>query len=96
VTWREKSYKSVRETLQALPSDATEKEARRALRAAYPFGERSRYPYKAWCSVCRWALAARFPKGKASYQIFNAKERKRGVAPLPASVIKNLFSEAGL
>lgn len=94
--WRIAADEVVRATLAALPQGATEKEARRALCAAYPFGERSRHPYKVWCHVVRWSLAKRFPSGTSSYRIFNREESKRGLAPMPESVVKTLFSEAGL
>ena len=42
-------------------SDETEKEIRATLRAAYPFGERKRWPYTVWCSevniqLRRWRI----------------------------------------
>ena len=33
--------------------DMSEKELRRRISAAYPFGERAMHPYKIWCSAVR-------------------------------------------
>jgi hypothetical protein len=50
------------------------RQIRRALRDAYPFGERARWPYKVWCDeVRRWLGLPRKPL------------RKRREAPPPAA-----------
>lgn len=37
----------------------TESELKRALKDAYPFGERKHWPYKIWCGCVKRALAGR-------------------------------------
>jgi hypothetical protein len=46
-TWREISTPIVFKTLEATKGKS-EKEIRKALSDAYPFGERAMYPYKVW------------------------------------------------
>lgn len=44
----------------ALPRTATDAEIRRAVREAYPFGERAYWPYKVWTArVQAWRAAHR-------------------------------------
>ena len=54
--WRRRSREVIEATLAALPPDATLADKRRALRDAYPFGERRYTPYKIWCVEVRDAL----------------------------------------
>ena len=56
--WRTQADRVIAATLAALPPSATEAEARKALRAAYPFGERANYPYQVWLVAQREALKA--------------------------------------
>jgi hypothetical protein len=42
---------------RSLPENATIKERKAALKAAYPFGTREYWPYKAWCKAQREYLA---------------------------------------
>jgi hypothetical protein len=58
--WRETSMRRCSAVLDALPKATTEKEARAALRNAYPFGQRKYHPYKIWCDEVRKQLARRF------------------------------------
>lgn len=63
--WSDRARPVIEDTLAALPVGATEKECRRALRDAYPFGPREHHPYKVWCAECKKALEKRFaPKVK--------------------------------
>lgn len=59
--WRARSREVIEAVLAALPPDAAERDARRALRAAYPFGPRAHHPYACWLREQRIALDARFP-----------------------------------
>lgn len=45
-----------------LPADISFADRRRAIRDAYPFGERAYWPYKAWCKAQREYLAKYDPK----------------------------------
>lgn len=50
--WRQKAREIILRALADLPADATTKEKAKAVRDAYPFGERARWPYKIWlCEV---------------------------------------------
>lgn len=59
--WVERSVEVIRDVLAKLPAGATPTEKRRALRDAYPFGNRSNWPYKAWLKAQRVALAGGVP-----------------------------------
>jgi hypothetical protein len=48
MTWGEQAFKAIHDALSALPDTATPLEKKRAIDAAYPFGERAFWPYKAW------------------------------------------------
>lgn len=54
--WSQRAREVVHATLASLPAGATIEEKRAALRAAYPFGPREYWPYKAWCKAARQAL----------------------------------------
>jgi hypothetical protein len=59
-SWAAIADEVLAEVFGALPEGATEREVRLAMRAAYPFGPRSHWPYKAWLSRCRaWRAAHR-------------------------------------
>lgn len=48
MTWREHCRPIIAKVL-ADNKDRTEKEIRKALRNAYPYGQRAMHPYKIWC-----------------------------------------------
>jgi hypothetical protein len=48
MTWREHCRPIIAKVL-ADNKDKSEKEIRKALRDAYPYGERRMHPYKIWC-----------------------------------------------
>lgn len=54
--WRRQAQRVIARVLEGLPAGYSMKEARAALRAAYPFGERSMHPYRIWCDEVRKAL----------------------------------------
>lgn len=54
--WRLAARRRIQSVLARLPRDADLKAKRRALREAYPFGERRYHPYRMWCSEVRAAL----------------------------------------
>lgn len=61
--WRLHSREVIRQVLASLPKDATDKEKRKAVREAYPFGVRRNHPYKAWLKEVALALGTtRRPK----------------------------------
>ena len=76
-TWRERAARVIAETLAALPKDADERTCKKALRDAYPFGERESYPYTVWCDEMRRSLALRFRR----FDAFIPK--KRFLKPIP-------------
>jgi len=53
--WRDACRPIIARVIAKNPS-ADEKELRRLLSLAYPFGERARYPYKVWLSEIRLQL----------------------------------------
>jgi hypothetical protein len=52
VSWRDAARPLIAETLAATRG-APEKEIRKALRDAYPWGPREHHPYKIWCDEVR-------------------------------------------
>ena len=52
MTWRERCRGIIRQVLGETKGQ-DEKAIRRALREAYPFGERAMFPYKAWLREIR-------------------------------------------
>jgi len=48
MTWREHARPIIAKVL-ADNKDKTEKEIKKSLQNAYPYGERARHPYKIWC-----------------------------------------------
>lgn len=50
--WRKQARKRILEVLAHLPADATKEDKAKAVRVAYPFGDRANWPYKVWlCEV---------------------------------------------
>lgn len=70
-----------------LPPDTSEKTIRRLLRDAYPFGERSYWPYKAWLARAR-AWRAAWAIGREPIRAVN----RRIPIPLEAETL-DLFPE---
>lgn len=52
MTWRDRASPIIREVLRQTRGKS-EKEIRKALVAAYPFGERKYWPYKVWLDEIR-------------------------------------------
>lgn len=48
MSWAQIADETIRKTLAGLPKDITPEEKRKAVEAAYPFGERAMHPYKIW------------------------------------------------
>lgn len=55
--WHDRCWQVIGEVHASLPPDATLEHRKKALRDAYPFGERKYFPYKAWCKARRQYLA---------------------------------------
>lgn len=64
MTWREHCRPIIAKVL-ADNKDKTEKEIRKALRNAYPYGERAMHPYKVWCDEIKKQRGQSTKKGKA-------------------------------
>jgi uncharacterized protein (TIGR02996 family) len=60
--WRVRAREVIAATLARLPRNATAAERRRAVREAYPFGERAMLPYKMWLKEVHIALGRREKK----------------------------------
>lgn len=72
--WRAEAAKVIGDVLAANPGK-DEKEIRRLLRDAYPFGEKRYHPYKIWLDQIKRALGKKWPVGhKIAWQ--NAQARK--------------------
>ena len=55
MSWRDVANGVIRKVLEE-HKPITEKEARRLLREAYPFGQRAMHPYKIWCDAVNKAM----------------------------------------
>jgi len=60
-SWLETARNIIAELDRSLPADLSLKERRKAVREAYPWGERRMWPYKAWCRAQREYLARFMP-----------------------------------
>jgi len=56
-SWYDKAREVIGDVHKLLPADATLKQRKDALHAAYPFGPREYHPYKMWCKAQREYLA---------------------------------------
>lgn len=68
-TWRDIARPIIREVLKA-SHGRSEKEIKKALREAYPWGAREMHPYKIWCDEIR------VQRGKRKFN-----ERKNDIVP---------------
>ena len=57
-TWRQIAAAHIANVVQENP-DADERELRKLISDAYPFGERAYYPYKAWLAAVKDFLGKR-------------------------------------
>lgn len=57
MNWSEVARNTIAALDQRLPEQMTLKERKAAIHAAYPFGPREYWPYKAWCKARRAYLA---------------------------------------
>ena len=55
--WIDAAKAAIMRVHQTLPENVTPAERKKAIDAAYPFGERARWPYKAWLKERRQYLA---------------------------------------
>jgi hypothetical protein len=63
--WSRIARETIGRTHAALPDDCTFKDRKAAIKAAYPFGERAYWPYKAWCKAQREYLHRYDPRTPA-------------------------------
>lgn len=59
--WFSRSLEVIADVHAALPSDISFEERAKAIREAYPFGERKHHPYKMWLKAQRQYLARYAP-----------------------------------
>ena len=71
--WAERARWTIERVALSIPDDATLKERKAAIDAAYPFGQRSYWPYKAWCKERRAYL------GRYGYQKPGRQTREQGL-----------------
>jgi hypothetical protein len=62
VNWAERAREAIAQAHGQIPEDCPFKERKAAIKAAYPFGERAYWPYKAWCNAQRAYLSRYDPK----------------------------------
>lgn len=53
MAWIDHARATIADVHASLPADATLAQRQAAVDAAYPFGERARFPYKAWLKARR-------------------------------------------
>jgi len=69
MTWRDQAAIVISDVLRQNP-DAGQKELRKLISAAYPFGERKYYPYKIWCDEVNRQLG---PQQKTEISVSEAQ-----------------------
>ena len=52
-TWKEAAHRRIAKVIADNPTVTDEKELRKMISAAYPFGLRQYHPYKAWCQAVK-------------------------------------------
>lgn len=62
MNWSDHARAVIAHVHATLPDDMPFKERKKAIRAAYPFGERAYWPYKAWNKAVREYLRRYDPK----------------------------------
>ncbi|HZV56131.1 MAG TPA: hypothetical protein VFF89_00520 [Sphingobium sp.] len=60
--WSDIARQTISHVHATLPEDISFTARKKAIRAAYPFGERAYWPYKAWCKAVRNYLRRFDPK----------------------------------
>ena len=60
-SWYDAARTYIAEIHKSLPADTTFADRKRAVRDGYPWGERKRWPYKAWLRAQREYLARHMP-----------------------------------
>lgn len=68
VTWRQDAAPRIRKVLTE-NAGKSEKEIRKALREAYPYGQRGNHPYKIWCDEIQRQMETRKSKNNAGPQL---------------------------
>jgi len=95
-TWGQAARKIIERVLSTMPG-ASIKEKQVALRAAYPFGERRYWPYRAWRRQVRIALGlqkdrtrgARSPHASLDTPLFDSVNESHVHLTLPAEERRN-------
>lgn len=82
MTWANVAWRAINEAHATLPADTSFADRKKAVDAAYPFGERAMWPYKAWLSA-RKAYLARYSDKPAG-----------PLAPLPLSPLERAKARA--
>lgn len=73
--WSRVARETIGEAHKAVPADATFKERKAIIDAAYPFGPRSMWPYKAWLTARRNYLKPFDPKTPLPLSAFAGWDR---------------------
>ena len=68
--WSDESRAVIKRVAATLPNDMPCKERKAAISAAYPFGPREYWPYKAWLKASRAYLTPFDPKTPAPAPLF--------------------------
>ena len=85
-TWRERCAPIIAKVL-ADTKGLTEKEIKKALRDAYPYGERAMHPYKIWCDEIQKQRGFKKRKkkgGKGKFVQVEADPKQLSIFPNPA------------
>lgn len=73
--WSDQARATIAKLHLTLPEDIPFKERKQIVKDAYPFGERSYWPYKAWCKAQREYLAKYDPKAPPPGPLFPGLRR---------------------
>ncbi len=67
MSWRDHARPIIAKVIRDVGTD-DQKALRKALLAAYPFGQRQYHPYKIWCDEIRWQLGLKKQKIKPAIE----------------------------
>ena len=75
MTWKDRAQDTINRVHHGLPAGVTLAERMAAVDAAYPFSERSNFPYKAWLAARRSYLARHGYRGRGAQAHLSPLER---------------------
>jgi hypothetical protein len=92
--WRLAARRAIQQTIASFPPDCDRAELKKAIDAAYPFGERAYHPYKIWLSERREIFIELGIISKPPAKIPKSKKKRKKPTVSPGQL--NLFDEVNI